>query len=1078
MHSSGGLVDRLTVLATGTSRPDQRILRIVLNPHGGNGKAQHTFDTFVEPVATISGVTLDVTPTQYAGHTIKMGRNYIPGSAEGVIFISGDGAVQEFLQGLVGRPNWKEAATQLIIGHIGQGSANALARGLHTMHPLATMHAAVKCRIRPLDSMLLTAGDGQHRLSICGIGWGVPGDIAAASEEWRSCGGTKRYIWLKCLKGVLARRVHTARISYTLQGIRPVWKPQDLLASINTRNVSSSSPSSQSAASVSSLAPFPLKQHGPAGSLRYELAGRAHMHAFSLHPKPKLSLLPGEALPSSIFPPERYVLLYSGPNLPLPLPASLQGIRNLPVNVQRKLGTFKGTKARDLARKLLQEQARYERQHLPWSQRATAGTGGTGAAHGDDPESWGPPPDFFGALSLGSATTMRSQVSAVSEGGPDDEQRTPTLINYPTFDARGLLKILAPEPADAPRFGTASTALQMGGPDTQGITSQISIDTHTGRVYFSMGTKDDLSGSSASRPSALVTSGIHSGESPMHRPANPAGAAAHGSGAPLKSAMRSSPAPPAAGVGGAVPRPHAQSEGDIDKLGEEDRTALAALNNDLESAYYFLFAEGGNKDTDVMKQRTLRALQSRLGSINAIEELDDEDSRNSSELEGTGLVDEADAKRMHRSATTTPGHGHGGHYASPAQPAGHRQRSASTGPVMVRSHSADEAVAGVAGHGPSPARSTDGLYRGRLRGESDLQGGYIFNHHDDSPSDDHNGDTGTVGSTATGDMGPLVLPPSLGFVQASDPPSPGSALIMSNVHHHEDGTVTPGAVLTAHHQHHGGVTSPSTIVADLSTTVLAAGSDGGTTVEPPPVPQPTPSAGVGAGSRATSNTVPGQDLQDPPIASFPSSPVHVGEKAAAGVKRAGQRFVPWRHETSNYIAVGAVNIAADAFASHPSDGFFDLLLAREGATAIEVAGLLGRYLLGREYEHPLMDYFKASALIIQPVRRISRGCCSGWCSWASRCFGLFACKGTCCENAADNKEVEEDTFELEDLNVDGEVVSARGPFTIQHLPALMTAYGEPYRADTEEDSAWDELAAPEPQAPAAVAFGASRGNGV
>jgi hypothetical protein len=117
-----------------------------------------------------------------------------------------------------------------------------------------------------------------------------------------------------------------------------------------------------------------------------------------------------------------------------------------------------------------------------------------------------------------------------------------------------------------------------------------------------------------------------------------------------------------------------------------------------------------------------------------------------------------------------------------------------------------------------------------------------------------------------------------------------------------------------------------------------------------------------------------------------------------------------------------------------------------------------------------MDYFKASAMIIQPVRRISRGCCSGWCSWLWRGCGLLQCKGSCCENVADNKVVEEDTFELEDLNVDGEVFAARGPFVIQHLPGLMTAYGEPYRQDNEEDSAWDELAAPEPRAPAAIAF--------
>lgn len=81
------------------------------------------------------------------------------------------------------------------------GSNNALARGLRTEAPEYAAWCVITGKTRPLDAIEVRNAAGQRTLSLCGVGWGVAGAIAAGSEAHRHL-GTTRYAWLKLRHGV------------------------------------------------------------------------------------------------------------------------------------------------------------------------------------------------------------------------------------------------------------------------------------------------------------------------------------------------------------------------------------------------------------------------------------------------------------------------------------------------------------------------------------------------------------------------------------------------------------------------------------------------------------------------------------------------------------------------------------------------------------------------------------------------------------------------------------------------------------------------------------------------------------
>lgn len=190
---------------------------IILNPHSGNHKAIELFETRIAPLFEFAGLHYTTTITDHAGHAIELGKTFNAQKYEGVMFISGDGVVQEFVSGVLSRFNWRTLVRRVPLCSVACGTANALAVGLRTTNPEYAALCVIKRKLRPLDALLVSNGNGLRTVSLCGVGWGIAGDIAIRSEAYRFL-GTARYNILKLILGAsifFGRTIHHATIDYS-----------------------------------------------------------------------------------------------------------------------------------------------------------------------------------------------------------------------------------------------------------------------------------------------------------------------------------------------------------------------------------------------------------------------------------------------------------------------------------------------------------------------------------------------------------------------------------------------------------------------------------------------------------------------------------------------------------------------------------------------------------------------------------------------------------------------------------------------------------------------------------------------
>ncbi|KAF0695451.1 Aste57867_13739 [Aphanomyces stellatus] len=195
----------------------KRKIRVVVNPHSGARQAPTIWETQVKPFFDLAGFDYHIDKTTYSGHAVDMGREYSTEEGyEAIVFVSGDGTICEYMNGLLSRPEdeWKEVVATTPISLISAGTQNAFGTGVGIPTTAAAVYCIIKRKLRPLD--VCTAVSEQNRsvvsYSCCGLGWGIPGDVAEESEKYRWM-GTKRYAFMKVKRTLFPKR-HTGTIHY------------------------------------------------------------------------------------------------------------------------------------------------------------------------------------------------------------------------------------------------------------------------------------------------------------------------------------------------------------------------------------------------------------------------------------------------------------------------------------------------------------------------------------------------------------------------------------------------------------------------------------------------------------------------------------------------------------------------------------------------------------------------------------------------------------------------------------------------------------------------------------------------
>ncbi|GJP42720.1 hypothetical protein CLOM_g2257 [Closterium sp. NIES-68] len=190
-------------------------LLVVLNPVGGKGMARDIFKRDVEPLLQAADVTYELIETQRHLHALEIGKGLRIGQYEGVVCVGGDGIPAEVLNGLLARPDWREAI-KTPLGVIPGGSGNGLAKSLlHVSGEECTPQNATRAVILGRCTAVDVATVSQpHTLFhfLLNFNWAFVSDVDIESEVYRWMGGF-RLTFYSVIRIMNLRRYH-ARLSY------------------------------------------------------------------------------------------------------------------------------------------------------------------------------------------------------------------------------------------------------------------------------------------------------------------------------------------------------------------------------------------------------------------------------------------------------------------------------------------------------------------------------------------------------------------------------------------------------------------------------------------------------------------------------------------------------------------------------------------------------------------------------------------------------------------------------------------------------------------------------------------------
>ena len=196
----------------------KRVL-ILLNPVSGKRTGMKIFNLHIAPFLNDTDIEYELFVTQRANHANERLRKEDLDQWDALLFMSGDGLLNEGLNGLLSRED-AAVAIQKPYGIIPCGSGNAVVGGiLHYSHenytPLNAAFVFAKglygACLQPMDVAVCTQGELSTYFCML-LNWGFTGDVDIESEVMRGI-GELRFV-IGALWRCLNRRIYRANISY------------------------------------------------------------------------------------------------------------------------------------------------------------------------------------------------------------------------------------------------------------------------------------------------------------------------------------------------------------------------------------------------------------------------------------------------------------------------------------------------------------------------------------------------------------------------------------------------------------------------------------------------------------------------------------------------------------------------------------------------------------------------------------------------------------------------------------------------------------------------------------------------
>ncbi|KAH9043106.1 ATP-NAD kinase-like domain-containing protein [Lactarius pseudohatsudake] len=190
----------------------RRRLLVIINPHGGPGKAASLFKGKVEPILKAARCVYKALYTESNGHAQKIASEIVPDEYDAVVSISGDGTLHEIVNGFA---QHKEPmrALRLPIAPIPAGSGNGTCLNLLGIEDgldvaYATLNV-IKGRLMSID-LLSILQSGKRSLSFMSQCVGLMADLDLGTEHLRFM-GSNRFVY-GFVRGACLRTLSTSQV--------------------------------------------------------------------------------------------------------------------------------------------------------------------------------------------------------------------------------------------------------------------------------------------------------------------------------------------------------------------------------------------------------------------------------------------------------------------------------------------------------------------------------------------------------------------------------------------------------------------------------------------------------------------------------------------------------------------------------------------------------------------------------------------------------------------------------------------------------------------------------------------------
>ncbi|ETV88876.1 hypothetical protein, variant [Aphanomyces astaci] len=207
--------------------PPAQTCLVLINPVGGTGHAQRTYDHKVHAVFEAANIVVTKVLTKHEAHATDIVESLDLTEYAFVVCVGGDGLVSEVVQGLMKRPDWVQAI-RFPIGIIPGGSGNGLVKSLlHINHEeysaVNSAYAIVKGSPQPLD-MATTRNASSTRYSFLSLSWAFIADVDLDSERYRFM-GSARFTMAAVIK-MLSLKRWRGRLTYLVPEGETSSQPQ------------------------------------------------------------------------------------------------------------------------------------------------------------------------------------------------------------------------------------------------------------------------------------------------------------------------------------------------------------------------------------------------------------------------------------------------------------------------------------------------------------------------------------------------------------------------------------------------------------------------------------------------------------------------------------------------------------------------------------------------------------------------------------------------------------------------------------------------------------------------------------